>query len=91
MFIQGLCFPIAEQQHSMVANNRVKEAKNELLAERSKFATMEKRYQEKVAQQASELEAMQQRMRHAHEQHIVEIGDMRGRLQQLVLYSTSKS
>ncbi|XP_025105824.1 ribosome-binding protein 1-like isoform X11 [Pomacea canaliculata] len=72
-----------EQQHSMVANNRVKEAKNELLAERSKFATMEKRYQEKVAQQASELEAMQQRMRHAHEQHIVEIGDMRGRLQQL--------
>ncbi|KAK7490206.1 hypothetical protein BaRGS_00018551 [Batillaria attramentaria] len=72
-----------EQQLAMSANNRVKELRNELTVERTKLVTMEKHFQEKLALQAADLEALQARMRHAHEQHMIEVSEMRARMQQL--------
>lgn len=67
----------------MSANNRVKELRNELTAERTKLASMEKHIQEKMALHAAEFEALQARMRHAHEQHMIETSKMQARIQQL--------
>ena len=67
----------------MSANNRVKELRNELTAERTKLASTEKHIQEKMALHAAEFEALQARMRHAHEQHMIETSKMQARIQQL--------
>ena len=72
-----------EQQRAMSANNRVKEQRSELTAERTKLASMEKHIQEKVALHAAEFEALQARMSHAHEQHMIETSKMQTRIQQL--------
>ena len=73
----------AEQQLAMSSNNRVKELRNELTAERTKLASVEKHFQEKMAQQGAEFEALQARMRHAHEQHMIETAKMQAHVQQL--------
>ncbi|XP_076464624.1 uncharacterized protein LOC143296517 isoform X3 [Babylonia areolata] len=68
-----------EQQLAMASNNRVKELRNEVTAERTKLSALEKHYQDKMA----EFEALQARMRHAHEQHMVETAKLQAHIQQL--------
>ncbi|KAK7103678.1 hypothetical protein V1264_018535 [Littorina saxatilis] len=72
-----------EQQLAMSANNRVKELRNELTVERTKLASIEKHYQEKLAVQSADMEALEARLRQVHEQNMIESAKMQARLQQL--------
>ncbi|KAL8611113.1 hypothetical protein ACOMHN_064403 [Nucella lapillus] len=72
-----------EQQLAMSSNNRVKELRNELTAERTKVTTLEKHFHEKLSQQVAESEALQGRLRHTHEQHMVDTAKLQAHIQQL--------
>ena len=46
----------------MSANNKTKELRNELGAERIKYTALEKRYQEQLSHKQAEMEALTQRL-----------------------------
>ncbi|XP_035824473.1 ribosome-binding protein 1 isoform X4 [Aplysia californica] len=72
-----------EQNLAMSANSKVKELRNELGTEKTKYTALEKRFQEKVSHQQAELDALQQRMQHTHEQHLMETNGLQARLRQV--------
>ena len=66
----------------MSANSKMKELSQQLLTEKTKLSTLEKCYQEKVAQQAREIEALHARMQQSHDQHQREIKSLQTTIRQ---------
>ncbi|KAK3792327.1 hypothetical protein RRG08_046639 [Elysia crispata] len=71
-----------EKNNSVGLMSRAKEMRNELTAEKSKNASIEKRFQEQLMHQQAEMEALKARMQHTHEQHLVESNSLQARLHQ---------
>ena len=75
-------FFLSEKNNSVGLMSRAKEMRNELTAEKSKNASIEKRFQEQLMHQQAEMEALKARMQHTHEQHLVESNSLQARLHQ---------
>ncbi|RUS91676.1 hypothetical protein EGW08_000502 [Elysia chlorotica] len=71
-----------EKNNSVGLMSRVKEMRNELTVEKTKNASMEKRFQDQLMYQQAEMEALKARMQHTHEQHLVESNSLQARLHQ---------
>lgn len=74
---------LSEQAITTAANTRVKDLRNELVAEKNKYVLLEKKLKESVDQHQSDLHALQQRMQHAHEQHLLETSNLQSRIKAL--------
>ncbi|KAL4237573.1 Ribosome binding protein 1 [Mactra antiquata] len=72
-----------EQQMVMAANTRLKEIRQDLNQEKVRFQTMEKNYKDKMDYQNREMQALQSRVQHTHDQHMVETNQLRGLVQKL--------
>ncbi|XP_074662497.1 uncharacterized protein LOC141915024 isoform X8 [Tubulanus polymorphus] len=69
-----------EQQLAMSANSRIKELRQELSQEKSRYSQIEKSSQEKIADQQKEIQALHSRMQQTHEQHRLEMSQVRGKM-----------
>ncbi|XP_055956739.1 ribosome-binding protein 1 isoform X4 [Patella vulgata] len=71
-----------EQQLAMSSNNKVKEIRQDLNAEKAKYAALEKAYKEKLDVQNNEMTALHARLAHIHEKHASELNNLQVRLRQ---------
>ncbi|XP_046372970.1 ribosome-binding protein 1-like isoform X10 [Haliotis rufescens] len=72
-----------EQTIAMSASSRVKELRQDLSSEKAKFATLEKRYQEKLSLQEREIESLHARMQNTHQQHMRDSEALQSKVAQL--------
>ncbi|XP_059160557.1 ribosome-binding protein 1-like isoform X3 [Physella acuta] len=72
-----------EQLQTASANSRLRDLKNEITSEKTKFSALEKKFQEVISKNKAEVDALQQRMKHSQEQHVVETSNLQTRIRQL--------
>ncbi|XP_046558025.1 ribosome-binding protein 1-like isoform X12 [Haliotis rubra] len=72
-----------EQTIAMSASSRVKELRQDLSSEKAKFASLEKRYQEKLSLQEREIESLHARMQNTHQQHMRDSEALQSKVAQL--------
>ncbi|XP_078315272.1 uncharacterized protein LOC111131437 isoform X5 [Crassostrea virginica] len=72
-----------EQQLAMANGNKIKEVRQELSHEKSRYSTLERQYQEKIAAQTQEIQALHSRMQSTHDNHLIESSRMQAHINKL--------
>jgi ribosome-binding protein 1 len=67
----------------MANGNKIKEIRQELTHEKSRYAGLERQYQEKIGAQTQEIQALHTRMQSTHESHLIESSRMQAHINQL--------
>ncbi|XP_056022394.1 ribosome-binding protein 1-like isoform X23 [Ostrea edulis] len=80
-----------EQQLAMANGNKIKEIRQELTHEKSRYASLERQYQEKIAAQTQEIQALHTRMQSTHESHLIESSRMQAHINQLEQKTQNKA
>lgn len=82
-FLNLCILNITEQQLAMANGNKIKEVRQELSHEKSRYSTLERQYQEKIAAQTQEIQALHSRMQSTHDNHLIESSRMQAHINKL--------
>ncbi|KAK3092583.1 hypothetical protein FSP39_004613 [Pinctada imbricata] len=72
-----------EQQLAMANNNKCKELKADMVKEKARYTALETQYQEKIAAQTQEIQALHTKMRSSHDHNLIESSKLQAHIQQL--------
>ncbi|XP_061167046.1 ribosome-binding protein 1-like isoform X4 [Saccostrea echinata] len=75
---------LQEEQNLAMSNaNKIKEIRQELAHEKTRFTNLEQQYQEKITAQTQEIQALHARMQSTHESHLIENSRMQAHINKL--------
>lgn len=72
-----------EQQLAMANGNKIKEIRQELVHEKTRYSSLERQFQEKIAAQTQEIQALHSRMQTTHDNHLIESSRMQAHINKL--------
>lgn len=67
----------------MANGNKIKEIRQELVHEKTRYSSLERQFQEKIAAQTQEIQALHSRMQTTHDNHLIESSRMQAHINKL--------